>query len=94
MNPVIEVGLIAQRELRRIVRSAKGVVMAVLTLLGGIGITLIRMKVEQLNGGEFDPEDVKQIQEGLLSKQYGDRWATTWPPFRHCFSVCSCSRFG
>jgi len=72
MNPVIEVGLIAQRELRRNFRSVKGVVMAVLTLLGGVGISLIRMKVEQLNAGKFTAEDVQQLQEALLAKQYGD----------------------
>ncbi len=72
MNPVIEVGLIAQRELRRNFRSAKGVVMAVLTLLGGLGITLIRLKVEQMNAGKFSNEDVQQLQEALLARQYGD----------------------
>jgi ABC-type transport system involved in multi-copper enzyme maturation permease subunit len=72
VNPVTEVGLIAQRELRRNFRSAKGVVMAVLTLLGGLGITLIRLKVEQLNAGKFTPEDVQQVQELSLVKLYGE----------------------
>lgn len=72
MNPVVEVALIAQRELRRNFRSAKGVVMAVLTLLGGIGITLIRLKVEQLNAGKFSAEDIQQVQELSLAKLYGD----------------------
>ena len=72
MNPVFEVALIAQRELRRNFRSAKGVVMAVLTLLGGIGVALIRLKVEQLNAGRFSPEDVQELQSALLVKQYGD----------------------
>jgi ABC-type transport system involved in multi-copper enzyme maturation permease subunit len=72
MNPVIEVGLIAQRELRRNFRSAKGVVMAVLTLLGGIGIALIRLKADQLNDGKFSAEDIQDLQEKLLAHQYGD----------------------
>ncbi|MGH7280217.1 MAG: hypothetical protein ACRELY_01720, partial [Polyangiaceae bacterium] len=72
MNPVFEVALIAQRELRRNFRSAKGVVMAVLTLLGGVGVALVRLKVEQLNAGRFTPDDVQQLQSALLVKQYGD----------------------
>jgi ABC-type transport system involved in multi-copper enzyme maturation permease subunit len=72
LNPVVEVGLIAQRELRRNFRSAKGVVMAVLTLLGGLGITLIRLKAEQMNAGKFSTEDIQQLQEALLARQYGD----------------------
>ncbi len=72
MNPVSEVGLIAQRELRRNFRSVKGVVMAVLTLLGGIGIALIRLKAEQMNDGKFTPEDIQELQERLLAHQYGD----------------------
>ena len=46
--------------------------MAALTLLGGIGIALIRLKVEQLNAGRFSPEDVQELQSALLVKQYGD----------------------
>ncbi len=72
MSPVVEVGLIAQRELRRNFRSVKGIVMGVLTLLGGIGIALLRLKVEQLNAGQFDADDVQQVQSALLVKQYGD----------------------
>ena len=72
MNPVLEVSLIAQRELRRNFRSAKGVVMAVLTLLGGIAIVLLRMKVDQLNDGSFSADDVQKVQEGLLVKEYGE----------------------
>lgn len=41
MNPGAEVALVAQRELRKNVRSAKGIVLLVLSLLGGAIVALI-----------------------------------------------------
>ncbi len=54
MNPAVEVALIANREVKKNFRSVKGILLAVLTIMGGVAFTFIlsgsekvRSKIEQ-----------------------------------------------
>jgi ABC-type transport system involved in multi-copper enzyme maturation permease subunit len=69
MSPVAEVLLVAQRELRKSVRSAKGIALFVLSLLGGVAVALLfawveKMKREKL--GSAPPEVVAEFQRQLV----------------------------
>jgi hypothetical protein len=48
VSPISEVRFVAQRELRKSFRSAKGIVLLVLSLLGGTAVTLLLAWVQQL----------------------------------------------
>lgn len=50
MSPLAETRIIFLRELRKNFRSAKGIALAVLTLLGGAGVALIMAKVKAATG--------------------------------------------
>jgi ABC-type transport system involved in multi-copper enzyme maturation permease subunit len=74
VNAMAEVGLVVGRELRKNFRSVKGIVLAVLTLLGGFGVSMLLVWAEQMrrdtNG--LTPEMVKAGQMQLLAKVYGE----------------------
>jgi ABC-type transport system involved in multi-copper enzyme maturation permease subunit len=74
MSPAVEVLLVAQRELRKNVRSAKGIVLLALSLLGGVVVALVlawveKMKREKL--ADMPPEAVAEIQHQIVL-QLGD----------------------
>lgn len=71
-NALSEVGLVAAREIKKNLRSAKGLVMAVLSLLGGALTALLLVKLRSLDEAKIDPEQLHKIQEELLTKKYGD----------------------
>ena len=69
MSPAAEVLLVAQRELRKNIRSAKGIVLLGLSLLGGVAVALLftwleKMKREKL--GTAPPEVVAEFQRQLV----------------------------
>lgn len=73
MNPVSEVLLIVLRELRRNFRSVKGIVLAVLTLLGGAGASMLLVKFQQFKrsrAADLSPEQLRAIREEVLSQVY------------------------
>ncbi len=61
MHPIREIGFVVQRELRRNFRSARGIALYALTLLGGLVSTLIGTKVSDMTAevrGEYGTEAV------------------------------------
>jgi ABC-type transport system involved in multi-copper enzyme maturation permease subunit len=75
MNAVTEVGLIVERELKKNLKSVKGLILLVLSLLGGTGVTLLLVKVQQFKGTELKdatPEQLHAFREAGLSKLYND----------------------
>src|ERR1700733_10169129 len=74
MSPAAEVMLVAQRELRKNVRSAKGIALLALSLLGGVVVALVlawfdKMKREKLAG--MPPEAAAEVQRQIIL-QLGD----------------------
>jgi ABC-type transport system involved in multi-copper enzyme maturation permease subunit len=75
VSPLSEIRFVAQRELGKSFRSAKGIVLLVLSLLGGTGATLLlvyaqRLKREKLAGA--DPEALRQLREDAATQIFGD----------------------
>ena len=73
MSPATEAGLTCLREMRRNLRSAKGVVMGVLFLLGGAAASLIYAAVSELSNqqqnGEVIPEQAyRELREKVWTK--------------------------
>ncbi len=74
MSPAAEVVLVAQRELRKNVRSAKGIALLVLSLLGGVVVALVlawfeKLKREKL--ADLPPEAAVEVQRQIIL-QLGD----------------------
>lgn len=72
-----ETALVAGREVKRNLRSAKGVVLLVLCVLGGVIAALImawarKMQLENAAARQVTPEGVKAMQEMLLAARYND----------------------
>jgi len=65
-----EVGLVAQREILRNIRSTKGIAMFVLFFLGGLVPAVARLMLRKM-AGDVPDEVVRATFEGYLSKQYG-----------------------
>ncbi len=72
MNAFEEVWLIAAREVRKSIRSAKGLVMVIISLLGGLGTALLLQKLRSMDEANIPPEQLQALQETLLEKKYGD----------------------
>ena len=75
MSPLSEIRFVAQRELGKSFRSAKGIVLLVLSLLAGIGATLILVKAQQLKREEFagaDAEALRSLREKAATQIFGD----------------------
>lgn len=71
MSPLVEVQLIAWREVQKSVRSLKGIVLAAMTLAGGAGVSMLLAWIERLKR-EALPEgvDMHALQQGLFSRLY------------------------
>lgn len=75
MSPVAEISLVVQRELRKNLRSAKGIVLAALSLLGGSSVALLMVKYQDFKRrelGELSAEQLHELREKALLKAYGD----------------------
>lgn len=75
MSPLSEVRFVAQRELLKSFRSAKGIVLLVLSLLGGTGATLLLVKAQQLKREKLagaDPEALRSLREEAAAQIFGD----------------------
>jgi ABC-type transport system involved in multi-copper enzyme maturation permease subunit len=67
MSPVREVALLVERELVRNVRSAKGIVLALLCVIGGTGMTLAGVSAER----RFDDPQLHEVRRQTLSALHG-----------------------
>ncbi len=75
MSPLSEIRFVGQRELVKSFRSAKGIVLIVLSLLGGTGATLLLVKLQQLKREELAGANVDMIRglrEDAATKIFGD----------------------
>jgi ABC-type transport system involved in multi-copper enzyme maturation permease subunit len=67
-----EIGLIVARELQKDLRSAKGILLFVLSLLGGTVTALLAEQLGHVTGGQMSAEQASLMRAGLLSQKYGD----------------------
>jgi ABC-type transport system involved in multi-copper enzyme maturation permease subunit len=75
VSPLSEIRFVAQRELGKSFRSAKGIVLLVLSLLGGTGATLLLVKAQQLKREKLagaDPEALRSLREEAATQIFGD----------------------
>jgi ABC-type transport system involved in multi-copper enzyme maturation permease subunit len=75
VSPLSEIRFVAQRELGKSFRSAKGIVLLVLSLLGGTAASLLLVKVQQLKREKMpniDPESLRSIREDAATQIFGD----------------------
>jgi ABC-type transport system involved in multi-copper enzyme maturation permease subunit len=75
VSPFLEISHVVQRELRKNFRSAKGIILALLSLLGGSSVALLMVKYQEIKRqelGDITPEQIHMYREKLLSKAYGD----------------------
>jgi ABC-type transport system involved in multi-copper enzyme maturation permease subunit len=72
LNPITEVQLVTVRELRKSLRSAKGILLAAMSVVGGTGMALLLAWIDRqrrsLPNIEVDPA---VVQERVLSQAYG-----------------------
>jgi ABC-type transport system involved in multi-copper enzyme maturation permease subunit len=84
VSPLSEVRFVAQRELRKSFRSAKGIVLLVLSLLGGTAVTMLLAWVQQLKReklADVSPEAIESAREQAMTEAFGD--ATTGKALSH-----------
>jgi ABC-type transport system involved in multi-copper enzyme maturation permease subunit len=74
MNPLLETWLVGARDLRKNVRSAKGLVMFGIALLGAFSSTFRLPKLEEAMAdvNKFGPEQVHSFKAQAFGKMYGD----------------------
>jgi ABC-type transport system involved in multi-copper enzyme maturation permease subunit len=75
VSPLSEVRFVAQRELRKSFRSAKGIVLLTLSLLGGTAVTLLLAWVQQLRReklADITPEAIEAARERAMTEAFGD----------------------
>lgn len=73
MSPTSEIRFIVQRELRKNFRSAKGIVLAVLSLLGGSSIALLMVKYQEFKRkelGDLTAEQLHELRQKALERAY------------------------
>ena len=75
MSPAVEIRLLVSRELRRSVRSVKGIVLGIITLLGAILTSVAVVWIEGANReklGAGSTEAFIQMKKEVIEKQTGD----------------------
>jgi ABC-type transport system involved in multi-copper enzyme maturation permease subunit len=75
VSPLSEIRIVAQRELSKSFRSAKGIVLLVLSLLGGSGATLLLVKAQQLKReklADMDPDAIRMARQEAATQIFGD----------------------
>jgi ABC-type transport system involved in multi-copper enzyme maturation permease subunit len=75
MSPVREVGLVAAREFKRNVKSAKGIALLAICLMMGGAATLANSMVDKFarsQGRAPSPEEIRAFTELGITKAYGD----------------------
>jgi len=69
MTPAAEVGIVAQRELRKSFRSGKGIALLALSLLGGVVVALVLAWAEKMKRERFamfSPDDAAAAQRQII----------------------------
>jgi ABC-type transport system involved in multi-copper enzyme maturation permease subunit len=72
LSPVVEVRLVLGRELRRSIRSAKGIVIGALTLLGAFVASLVCVWIEASDRGGASAQAFAEMRRQYFEKQTGD----------------------
>jgi ABC-type transport system involved in multi-copper enzyme maturation permease subunit len=75
VSPLSEIRFVAQRELGKSFRSAKGIVLLVLSLLGGTGATLLLVKAQQLKREKLagaNTDMLRELREDAATQIFGD----------------------
>jgi len=76
VTPVAEINLIASRELRKNIRSVKGIVLAILTLLGGSLVAFVMALLEEIDRSDLakkmSPEDIHEVKVQTFTKMFHD----------------------
>ena len=74
MNPVLETWLVAARDLRKNIRSLKGIVMFSIALLGALVSTFKLKKFDEIadDVNKLDPTQLHSLKAQAFSKLYGD----------------------
>jgi ABC-type transport system involved in multi-copper enzyme maturation permease subunit len=75
VSPASEIRFVVQRELQKSFRSAKGVALLLLSLLGGTGATFLLVKAQQLKRerlGEAPAEAIRALREEAATQAFGD----------------------
>jgi ABC-type transport system involved in multi-copper enzyme maturation permease subunit len=74
MNPLLEVWLVAARDLRKNIRSFKGLVMLGISLLGALASTfkLVRIEDALADVRKLDPEQLQKLKAEAFGKLYSD----------------------
>jgi ABC-2 type transport system permease protein len=77
MNPFVETRFIVQRELRKSFRSIKGIILSVLTILGGGGLALLfaqsdEMRQKRFNEKDISPEVILEMKQKIFGWWFMD----------------------
>ncbi len=72
MNPLNEIGLVVRRELRKNLRSVKGVVLTLLSILGGTGTAALIVQYFHRKFSQVSAEEIRIGQQELFTEIYKD----------------------
>jgi ABC-type transport system involved in multi-copper enzyme maturation permease subunit len=72
VNPLSEIGLILGRELRRNLKSAKGIFLFALSALGGTVTSLVATEIDRMGQSQLTGEQLSATRELFLTRMYGD----------------------
>ncbi len=72
MNPLAEISLVVQRELRKNLRSVKGIILTALSIFGGTGTALLAVQAFHREFANVSAEEIRIGQQELFTKVYKD----------------------
>ncbi len=73
LSPATEIRLIVARELRRSVRSVKGIVIGVITLLGAVGASFLFVLAQSMNAQKAGSQEaLTELRRQMIEKSTGD----------------------
>jgi ABC-type transport system involved in multi-copper enzyme maturation permease subunit len=77
LNPAVEIRLLVGREMRRSVRSAKGIILGVVTLLGAVATSFVLAGIEgagrhTATGGALTTQEFIELQRQTIEQQTGN----------------------
>jgi len=72
MSPAAEVALVAARELRKNLRSAKGIILLALSVLGGTGVAVLMSRMVQRETAGMSADELRAAQEAIFTKMAHD----------------------
>ena len=72
MNPLSEIGLVVLRELRKNLRSLKGIVLTALSLIGGTATAYLFVHYLRQDAQGLSPDEIRLGQQAFFTKVYND----------------------